>query len=146
MVHATVVESLKYPVRDHLDPHEVALPSSQPNSVERQALIDVSVESWKFARLFARVMSRLEAGEQGRYEGQLRWHLKKLEEHLSGAGLRLVNLEGQVFDPGIAATALNGADFGADDTLYVDQMLEPIIMNDAGLVRGGTVLLRKLER
>ena len=133
-------------VGGHLDDNEVALPSTQPDTAERQALIDVSIESWKFARLFARVISRLEAGEQSRYDGQLRWHLKRLEEHLSAAGLRLVSIEGQAFDPGIAATAINGGDFAAEDTLYVDQMLEPIIMNSSGLVRGGTVLLRKLER
>jgi len=43
----------------------------------------------------------------------------------------------------MAATALNIADFGADDHLLVDQMLEPIIMGADGLVRAGTVMLRK---
>lgn len=145
VVRATVDEPFKEGTHGRIA-DEVALPSTQSESPERQALIDVSVESWKFARLFARVMSRLEAGDQSRYEGQLRWHLKKLEDHLAVADLRLVNIEGQVFDPGIAATALNGGDFGAEDILYVDQMLEPIIMSSAGLVRGGTVLLRKLEK
>lgn len=111
---------------------------------ERQSLIDIAVESWRFARLFARVVSKLDAGEQGRYDSQLRWYLKKLEENLQSAGLRVVNIEGQPFDPGIAATALNAADFAPEDTLYIDQMLEPIIMSSSGLLRSGTVLLRKV--
>lgn len=111
---------------------------------EQQSLIDIAVESWRFARLFARVVSKLDAGEQGRYDSQLRWYLKKLEENLQSAGLRVVNIEGQPFDPGIAATALNAADFAPEDTLYIDQMLEPIIMSSSGLLRSGTVLLRKV--
>jgi hypothetical protein len=113
------------------------------SSTERQSLIDIAVESWRFARLFTRVVSKLDAGERGRYESQLRWYLKRLEENLQSAGLRFVNIEGQLFDPGIAATAINAADFGPEDTLYVDQMVEPIIMSPSGLLRSGTVLLRK---
>jgi hypothetical protein len=112
---------------------------------ERQSLIDIAVESWRFARLFARVITKLDAGDQGRYESQLRWYLKRLEENLQSSGLRVVNIEGQPFDPGIAATALNAADFGPEDTLCIDQMLEPIIMSPSGLLRSGTVLLRKVQ-
>jgi hypothetical protein len=45
----------------------------------------------------------------------------------------------------LAATALNLEDFGADDVLIVDQMLEPIIMGKDELVRTGTVILRKVK-
>ena len=42
----------------------------------------------------------------------------------------------------MAATALNAADFGPDDTLHVDQMMEPIVMGPAGVRRTGTMMLR----
>lgn len=115
---------------------------SDPNQTEK-SLIDIAVESWRFSRLFARVVSKLDAGEAGRYTNQLRYFQKKVEESLAAAGLQLVNIEGQPFDPGMAASALNIADFGPDDTLLVDQMLEPIIMDSAGLKKQGTVMLRK---
>ena len=110
-----------------------------------KSLIDISVESWRFSRLFARLLSKLDAGEGARYTSQYRYYLKRLEETLEGAGLTLVNVEGQPYDPGVAATALNIGDFGADDVLIVEQMIEPIIMGSEGLVRGGTVMLRKVE-
>lgn len=119
--------------------------SAEGSGSERQSLIDLAVESWRFARLFSRVVSKLDAGERGRYESQWRWYLKRLEENLQSAGLRVVNIEGQPFDPGIAATAINAADFGPEDTLYIDQMVEPIIMSPGGLLRAGTVLLRKVQ-
>ncbi len=124
-----------------------ALTSESPSSQNRavNALVDLSVESWRFSRLFSRLLSKLDAGEGTRYVNQYRYYIKRVEESLGAAGLRLVNVEGQAYDPGIAATALNLGDFGPDDVLLVDQMIEPIIMGAEGLVRAGTVMLRKAE-
>lgn len=110
-----------------------------------KSLLDIAVESWRFGRLFDRLLSKLDAGEQGRYRGQFRWFQRKLEESLTSAGLRLVNVEGHPFDPGMAATPLNIGEFDSRDALIVDQMLEPIIMGPEGIVRTGTVTLRKVE-
>ena len=111
----------------------------------QQALIDMSIESWRFAKLFNRVLTKLDAGEAPRYANQLRYFLKRIDENLEASGMRLVSLEGQPYDPGVAASALNIADFGPEDNLVVDQMMEPIIMGSMGLVRAGTVMLRKIE-
>ncbi len=110
-----------------------------------RSLIDIAVECWRFSRLFSRVVSKLDAGESGRYVNQLRYFQKKLEESLEASGLRLVNVEGQPFDPGMAASALNIEDFGPDEELLVDQMVEPIIMGPEGLRKSGTVMLRKVR-
>lgn len=110
-----------------------------------QSLIDIAIESWRFSRLFGKVVSKLDAGESGRYINQLRYFQKKVEENLDSTGLKLVNVEGQPYDVGMAASALNLSDFGPDDVLFVDQMLEPIIMGPTGLRRQGTVMLRKVE-
>lgn len=117
----------------------VSAPPPQPE----KPLIEIAVESWRFAKLFHRLLAKLDAGEGGRFVNQYRYYLKRLEETLAQAGLRLVNVEGHPYDPGIAATALNVGDFGPDDQLLVDQMVEPIIMGSEGLVRAGTVMLRK---
>lgn len=110
-----------------------------------QSIIDIAVESWRFARLFAKVVGKLDAGESGRYANQLRYFTKKIEESLETSGLKLVNVEGHPYDPGMAASALNLADFGPDDMLVVDQMVEPIVMGEDGVRRQGTVMLRKVD-
>lgn len=112
--------------------------------VER-SLIEISVESWRFSRLFVKVIGRLDAGEATRYLSQLRYFQKKIEDNLHSSGLRLVNVEGHPYDPGMAATALNLEDFAPEDVLLVDQMLEPIIMGFDGLRKQGTVILKKVE-
>jgi hypothetical protein len=111
----------------------------------RDAVISMAVESWRFGRVFDRLLAKLDAGEKNRYKSQFRWFIKKVEEALEQAELRIVNVEGHPFDPGMAATPLNIEEFEAEDTLMVDQMLEPIIMGKEGLVKTGTVTLRKCE-
>jgi len=109
-----------------------------------QSIISLAVESWRFGKVFDRLLTKLDAGEQSRYKNQFRWFIKKVEEALEHAELRIVNVEGHPFDPGIAATPLNIEEFDANDTLIVDQMIEPIIMGNEGLIKTGTITLRKV--
>lgn len=76
-------------------------------SSERKALIDVSIEGWRFARVFGRLISRLDASEATRYSNQARYFLKKIDDGLDGSGLRIVSLEGQLYDTGMAVSGLN---------------------------------------
>lgn len=110
-----------------------------------EAITSMAIESWRFGRVFDRLLMKLDAGEQSRYKSQFRWFIKKVEEALDQVDLRIVNVEGHPFDPGMAATPLNIEEFDAKDALMVDQMLEPIIMGKEGLVKAGTVTLRKVE-
>ena len=119
--------------------------TNQEHDRLEQSLIDIAVESWRFSRLFGKVVNKLDAGEAGRYLSQLRYFQKKVEDNLASSGLRLVNVEGHPYDPGMAASALNLGDFGPDDVLLVDQMVEPIIMGSDGLRKQGTVMLKKVE-
>lgn len=110
-----------------------------------QSLINIVVESWRFSRLFSRLLTKLDAGESQRYANQFKFYLKQLEDNLEVSGLKLVNLEGQLYTTGAAATPLNIEDFGTDEVLIIEQMVEPIILGAEGVVRTGTVMLRKAE-
>ncbi len=118
-------------------------PAISPDNLT-QTLVRLAVESWRFGRVFDRLLTKLDAGEQNRYKSQFRWFIKKVEEALEQAELRIVNVEGHPFDPGMAATPLNIEEFDVKDALMVDHMLDPIIMGKEGLVKTGTVTLRKV--
>ena len=60
----------------------------------REAVIGMAVESWRFGKVFDRLLTKLDAGEQSRYKSQFRWFFKKVEEALEQADLRIVNVEG----------------------------------------------------
>ena len=113
--------------------------------VDKNVIINIAIETWRFRRVVERLLTKLGATEQERYQNQLRWFEKKLKEFLEQVGWQIVDVEGQPFDPGMAATPLNIEDFDAEDSLMVDQMLEPIIMGKGELVKTGTVMLKKEE-
>ena len=118
--------------------------SSEIRGRADEALLDLAVEGWRLARLFTRVLGKLDAGEGSRYANQVRYFLKRVEESLGAVDMRLVNLEGQPYDAGLPATAINIEDFAPDDRLYVEQMLEPVIMGPQGIVKTGTVTLQRV--
>ena len=109
-----------------------------------QVIVDMAVEAWRFGKVFERMLTRVNAGDQGRYQSQFQWFIKKMEESLGDIGLSIANIEGQSFDPGMAATALNIDQFDTADSLVIDQMIEPIIMGRDGLIKPGTVTLKKV--
>ena len=111
--------------------------------VNKDVIIGIAIETWRFRRVFKRMLTKLEVGEQQRYKNQLRWFEKKLEEFMAQVGWQIVDVEGQPFDLGMAATPLNIENFDSKDSLMVDQMLEPIIMGRDGLVKTGTVTLKR---
>lgn len=111
----------------------------------RQVIIDMAVEAWRFRRVFNKAMSKLDAGESTRYIGQFNWFIKKVDLALKTAGMRIVDVEGKPYDVGMAVSPLNIDDFGTDDILYVEQLIEPIIMDEDKVLKTGTVMLGRIE-
>ena len=68
--------------------------TTSTNEGVREAVIGMAVESWRFGKVFDRLLTKLDAGEQSRYKSQFRWFIKKVEEALEQADLRIVNVEG----------------------------------------------------
>lgn len=116
----------------------------QKNDLQK-AVIEMAVEAWRFRRVFDKAMSKLEAGESARYIGQFNWFIKKVESALKTAGMRIVDVEGQPYDVGMALSPLNIDDFEPEDLLYVEQMIEPIIMDETNVLKTGTAMLGRIE-
>lgn len=111
----------------------------------KDAIINLAIESWRFAKNYERAIIRLNTNRTQRYTRQLEQFIQKAEESLEEVGLRIVNVEGYPYDPGMAVTPLNIEDFESEDHLVVDKMLEPIIMEGTVLAKTGTVTLRRVE-
>lgn len=112
----------------------------------KDSIIAIAIEYWRLRKVLERLLNTVDANEQQRYLGKIRWFAKKTEEALKTAGLSIVNYEGQSYDPGIPASPINLEDFQPDDKLYVSQMLEPIIVDvDGNIVKTGTIALGRIE-
>ena len=106
-------------------------------------IANLVVEAWRFTEVFQSLLARVDPNDVPRYMSRARYFQSKLTQSLEAAGLRIVDLTGQDFSVGIAATALNSEDFQADDVLVVDYMVEPLIMSGAEIVNYATVVVRR---
>jgi len=109
-----------------------------------ESVIEIVIECWRFSRLFVKVANRLDAGEAAKYVSQLRYFQKKIEDILDRFDLKLINLEGHPYEPGMAVIALNIDEFETDDRMIIDQMSEPVVMDSNGLKKMGAVILRRV--
>ncbi|MFC5420167.1 hypothetical protein ACFPOB_11420 [Bosea eneae] len=114
-------------------------------SQREASLLELALESWRFQRLFGRALAKLDPLEAARFTNQHRYFVGKIESCLADAGMRFVSHEGQIFETGTAATPLNIDDFEAEDVVVVVETIEPTVMNTSGLVRMGSVMLRKVN-
>lgn len=121
-----------------MDPREII-------SQREASLLELALESWRFQRLFGRALAKLDPLEAARFTNQHRYFVGKIESCLEDAGMRFVSHEGQIFETGTAATPLNIDDFEAEDVVVVVETIEPTVMNTSGLVRMGSVMLRKVN-
>ena len=106
-------------------------------------LASLAIESWRLSKSFERLLIKSDQMEQRKYKSKLSWFNKKLNETLEEANLKFINLENQKYDTGSAVTAINLDDFQPDEDLEIDQMIEPIVMSNEGVLIAGTVVLRK---
>ena len=97
----------------------------QDYSKLQNSLISIAFELFRFQKVFEKAISKLDIDERNKYVSQYAWFSKKVYKALDEANLKLLNIEGQLYDPGMAVTPLNIDDFDADDQLYVLQTIEP---------------------
>ena len=115
-----------------------------PNEkILKKALIELAIENWKTTQIFHKLLTKADIQDQLRYTNKLNWFMKKTEDYLETAGLRVVNIEGSKYDAGMAVTAINLEEFENESNLIVEKMLEPIIMGPNGVERTGTVILKE---
>ena len=110
-----------------------------------EVIIKIVTENWRLMKLFIKIISKFDASETNRYLNQIRFFQKTINDSLESVDLRIVNLEGQPYDPGMAASPLNIDDFDIDDKLIVEQMIEPLIMGDTGIKRQATINLMRID-
>ena len=106
-------------------------------------LADIAAETYRLRGVFSRAVRNAEPGEKKKYMSQFGWFEKKVQAALGDMGIRVVDLTGEKYDPGMAVTPLNLDDFDTDTGLIIDRMMEPIVMQGSRLIRTGTVMLRE---
>lgn len=112
---------------------------------DKNLIIGLALESWRFSKIFNNMLGKLsDYKDYTRYQGRYLYFRKKLDEILDSAGLKIVEIPpGTDYDIGMAVTPINLEDFDSDDGLKIENMLEPIIMQDSSVIQTGKVILTK---
>ena len=118
----------------------------QDSAKLQQSIVSIASELFRFQRVFEKAISKIDIDERGKYMSQFSWFSKKVLKAVEEANLKVLNPEGQLYDPGMAVTPLNIDDFETDDRLYVLQTIEPIIMQDDKVFKTGTVILGRVKK
>ena len=106
-----------------------------------QSLVRIASEAYRFRKVFLKAMSHLDPETAEKYLNQYAWFEKSICNALQSSEIEIVDLQGQLYDPGLPLTALNLDDFSSDNALYVQQMMEPVIMRKGSVIKTGTAIL-----
>ena len=119
-------------------------PINPPSEIVDEKQIQFAVEVWRLAKLTSKMLSKIDSDEQRKYGGQLDWFNKKATEFFQEQGITFANFQiGMPFDAGMPLNPVNIGDFNAEDDLYIEQLLEPVILFEGKVVKQGTVVLGK---
>lgn len=119
-------------------------PINSQSALVDEKQIQFAVEVWRLAKLTNKMLSKIDLDEQRKYVGQLDWFNKKATEFFQEQGIAFANFQkGMPFDVGMPLNPVNIGDFNADDDLYIEQLLEPVILCEGKVVKQGTVVLGK---
>ena len=114
---------------------------NQPEDKFKESMISIVLESWRFLKQAERLASKVTLSEKRRFESSYNWYIKRLESSLNNVGIAIINVEGSKYNVGLAVTPLNLLEFQPEDTLYVEQMLEPILMENGTILHTGIVIV-----
>lgn len=119
------------------------------NSVsEYDAIIaDFIVEEYRFCKAFISMINKLYSEERSKYESVLNFHYGKIQELSKRANVAIISFEGKPYDDGLPIKSLNIDDFSKEDSLMIEQTIEPTIIstdNPVRIIRYGSVILNKV--
>ena len=106
---------------------------------------DFLIEDFRFTRSYLSILDKLFIEERKRYESAYNFHGTKVEELSNKFNLKMaVYKRGDLYDDGYPIVPLNADEFEKDDILYIEQMIEPIILTtDGKVIRQGTAILTR---
>ena len=108
----------------------------------RDNIVSIATEAYRFGNAFDGMLEKMSFDDRKKYSSQFAWFKKRVDKAVNDAGYDIVDLKGQPYDPGMAVKPINIEDFDVDDDLYVDYLIEPIIMRDGTVIKEGTAILK----
>ena len=110
------------------------------------AITELITEDYRLKKTFERLVCMADFSGRSRYMSQIAWHDKRLSEIAGSVGLNIISFEEQQYDEGMAVAPLNAEEFDKNETLFIEQMIEPTIMHEGRVIKTGTAVLAPVEK
>lgn len=111
-------------------------------TVERNVLVELTVEYWKLFKLAERTLSDAQIDNLASFSAQLRYSISRLHTICDKGGMRLISYDRDVYEPNLPVTVANAEEAAAFDDAVIDRTIEPTIICDGQVVAMGKVLLK----
>ena len=123
---------------------------SQNLSCESNNISDIAellVEEFRFIKSYISAVNKLYPEERQKYQSAYEYHINMLNNFSEKMKMKIVKLDGLPYDDGLSIKALNIEDFDKDDTLIIEQVIEPLIISseNGSIIKSGSVILKKEE-
>ncbi len=105
------------------------------------AIAEIAAESWRYQLALGKVLKRMDAIEAERFSRQYGYFASKVNRAVASAGLTVLDLTGQGYNPGLPVQAMNLEEFDEDEDLIITQTIEPVIMIGHRVIKTGVVTL-----
>ena len=114
--------------------------------MEDKILVDFILDIYRFKNFSLNMSLKLDENDKKRYETQLSYFDKKFNKFIETENIKIVDLTGENYDPGMAVTPLNIGDFKRIKKFIITQMIEPTILKDNNIIKMGTCLVDKANK
>lgn len=114
-------------------------------SIEIESLAQLCVEYWKLMVVMEKALAKVQEKDGKRLEAQLKFSKRQLDVILQDLGLRLVDVSGERFHPGLAVSVDNPAQHEDEEVLMISQTLEPTVMSGMTILRRGRVIVAPVQ-
>lgn len=115
--------------------------SEAGQALDEATIAGLCVEFWKLVRASSKTVPLLAETEARRFEAQVRFSERQLAALMVTLGMRIVEFDGELYEPGLAATADNADEFDEGTDLAVSRTLEPAVVRDMRVLKRGRVLV-----
>lgn len=111
-----------------------------------QFICGLLTEMWRIQKSYESALEKTEEKVRKRYENQIRFFVKRITTLCQENGYKLINYEGNAFDPGFPIDVVNMSEFSDTEKIMVAQMLEPVIMKENRVLKSGLAIVRGEEQ
>lgn len=124
---------------------EIDVPTGIDAEALQLAILEIAAEAWRFEQVMKNALLRMDVMEAERFSRQYRYFSSKVDRAVASAGLKVLDLCGQMYNVGLPVQAMNIESFDEEDTLIITRMIEPVIMLDGRVIKSGMVMVDRVQ-